>query len=114
MAKSGKVGRPRKYNKREIEELKKKLKNYIEKNKIPIIAEFCYKNNILKQILYDYAEFATLIKEIIYKKEANLEKGLLANQLNSAGAIFSLKQLGWSDKHSVEQKGNIKIEIEFV
>ena len=102
MAKSGKGGQPRKYSDNEIEEYKKKFEEYIDNNPIPIIAEFAYQNNILRETIYDYNEFATLRKKAIAKKESNLEKGALSNKLNPSMAIFSLKQLGWTDKKSIE------------
>ena len=108
MAKSGKVGQPRKYNVEEIEEIKKKFGEYIDENTVPIIAEFAYKNNILRETLYDYNEFATLRKRAIDKKEANLEKGGLSGNLNTAMSIFSLKQLGWTDKQSIDINTQMK------
>lgn len=112
MAKSGKVGRPRKYNDKQVKAIIKKLEKYIKENDIPIIAEFAYKNNILKTTLYEYAEFATLLKKAIAKKESNLERGLLHNRLNAAGAIFSLKQLGWRDKQDISHSGEMKVVLE--
>ena len=44
-----KVGRPRKYNKNEIEEIKIKLSDYIDNSDLPIIAEFAYTNDIVRQ-----------------------------------------------------------------
>lgn len=95
-------GRPRKYNKQEVQELIQKFEEYIKKTTVPIISEFAYKNNILRESLYDYPEFSTVLKKAIDKKTANLEIGALGNKINTAMAIFSLKQLGWSDKREIE------------
>jgi len=113
-----KIGRPRKYNKNQVKEIQKKLRNYIDTADLPIIAEFAYRNEILRESLYDYPEFSTLIKRAIDKKETVLEKGVLAGKLNPAMGIFSLKQLGWSDRQDIALSGRVntdtKITFEIV
>ena len=93
---------PKRKHLSEIDELVTKLKEYIDNNDIPIIAEFAYLNDIPRSSLYDQPELSTLLKKLICKKEANLEKGILSNQINTAGGIFSLKQLGWKDRQTIE------------
>lgn len=100
-----KGGRPKSYNKEQVKEICKKYENYIEVTDVPIVAEFAYQNNITRGLLYEYPEFLTLTKRAIEKKEAQLEKLALFNVVNSTMAIFSLKQLGWSDKQQVEVSG---------
>jgi len=95
-------GRPKKWSDKEIELIRAKLNEYINKTQIPIIAEFAYKNNLLRESLYDNEEFSTLLKKCIYKKQVMLEKGTLIGQLNPAMAIFSLKQIGWRDKQEID------------
>ena len=110
----GKVGRPAKYTPEQLGAIAKKFKAYIddEKNVIPIIVEFCYKNNISRDTLYDHPdEFSTLLKKCIARKEAQLEKLCLLNKVNASMAIFSLKQLGWRDKQEIEQGGSIEVKI---
>lgn len=97
-----KTGRPPKYNKNEIEEIKSKLESYIKKTNIPIIAEFAYKNDIPRVSLYDYKEFSTLLKKLIDKKETNLERDGLDKSKFTPMHAFSLKQLGWRDKQEKE------------
>lgn len=106
-----KVGRPRKFSKKRVKELMALFDDYIESNEIPIIAEFAYKNNILRESLYDYPEFSTLLKKCINKKESALEKYALAGEVSTPMAIFSLKQLGWRDKQEVEHSGSIGVTI---
>lgn len=96
-----KIGRPPKLQEHDLQELVEKFDKYIEETEIPIISEFAYLNNIEKTYLYDRAEFSTLLKKCIAKKESQLEKGSLMGVLNSTQAIFSLKQLGWSDKREL-------------
>lgn len=92
-----------------------KLRHYTENNDVPIIAEFCYKNGIPRQTLYDKAQnhegLSDAIKMAILKKEAMLEKGSLNGQINYRFAIFSLKQLGWSDKVDVENQHSGSIDV---
>ncbi len=104
-------GRPRKYNKKEVDDLLVKFEKYIKNTKIPIIVDFCAKNGIIKQTLYDYPEFSTLLKRCTEKKEANLEILTLKGSINAPMAIFSLKQLGWSDKKEVEHSGSLGVTI---
>jgi hypothetical protein len=40
------------------------------------------------------------------KKEANLEIMSIYNQINTRQAIFSLKQLGWSDRAEQTHRGD--------
>ena len=70
---------------------------------IPIIAEFCYKNKISRQRLYEFDELTDVMELIIAKKEAQLERQALKNEIDHSMAIFSLKQLGWSDRQKIEQ-----------
>ena len=93
-----KRGRKPKYSKKFLAELAKKFDEYIENTDIPIIAEFAYLNNIDRTLLYDKPEFSTLLKKAITKKKAQLEKLALKGEINPTMAVFSLKQLGWSDK----------------
>lgn len=95
------VGRPRKYSSNELERLAYKFNDYIKNTDIPIIAEFAGQAGILKDDIYNYDEFYTLRKMAIDKKEANLERKALTGEVNQTMAIFSLKQLGWSDKHEL-------------
>jgi hypothetical protein len=103
------AGRPTIYTKEVIREIQIKLETYIESNAIPIVAEFAYQNKIPRQQLYDLPELSDTLKRLIDKKEANLEKGLLSGKLVAAGAIFSLKQLGWKDRHEIDN--NIKADL---
>jgi len=105
------MARPKKYTSEQIEEIKEKLSHYIEKTTIPIIAEFAYQNDIPRYALYDYSEFSTLIKKLIDKKEAQLERKALNNETNYKMAIFSLKQLGWSDKQDINHEGDLQVNV---
>lgn len=99
-------GRPKRYTKEFLLDIAEKFEKYIEDTEIPIVAEFAYLINFPRSSLYQFEEFETVLKKCIDKKEANLEKLALTNNVNTSMAIFSLKQLGWTDK--VEQ--NVKSE----
>lgn len=106
-----KVGRPGIVPESEMPELVEKFRRYIEETDIPIIAEFAYQNGLWKQYFYEKAQFSDLLKIAVAKKEAALERGMLTNSLNSTGAIFSLKQLGWRDKQEIEHSGETGVRI---
>ena len=100
-----KVGRPPKIPEYDMPELVEKFRQYIVDTDVPIIAEFAYQNDLDKRYMYDRVEFSDLLKKCLQKKESRLERGLINNEFNSAGAIFSLKQLGWRDKQELEHSG---------
>lgn len=106
-----KVGRPPKYTKKIRKQLLIEFDEFINKETIPILAEFAYKHEVPKQTFYDWDEFSNLLKKCMAKKEANLEKGVLAGHLNSSMGIFSLKQLGWRDRTELEHTGEVKHTI---
>ena len=110
-----KTGRPRNLSNERIAELQDKFEEYIRETPVPIIAEFAYLNDVLRESLYDYPEFSTLIKKCVAKKEAQLERGALQNSLNTTMAIFSLKQLGWRDKqeHEISGKDGMPLKITY-
>lgn len=94
-------GRTEKY--KDIAEL---LEEYVDNAEIPILAEFAYKNNLTREYLYTLSKTDTrlfnAIKKCTTKKEAVLELGTLQGKYEKTMAIFSLKQLGWSDHVEVE------------
>lgn len=102
------VGRPTIYSDKQIKDIQDKFDKYITDNEIPIVAEFSYTNNLSREMLYEKPEFSTLLKRCIDKKQANLERKGLDDEVNTSMAIFSLKQLGWSDK--TEQKDTTKLD----
>ena len=98
-----KVGRPQVYDR---EALAQEFTQYIESQEIPIIAEFAYQHKIDMAQFYDWPEFSNLLKECVQKKQAALERKALKQDVNVTMAIFSLKQIGWSDKQETLLKGD--------
>lgn len=81
-----------------------KLELYIATEKLPILAEFCYLNNLWRQYLYENIEFSDAIEKLHCKKESRLERGALEGEYTNAMAMFSLKQLGWKDSTTIDIK----------
>jgi hypothetical protein len=108
------IGRPVEYTPEKIEEIKQKLLQYIDDAEIPILAEFAYKNNIRRATLYEIEDFSYTIKKCMDKKEAQLEKKALNEDINVSMAIFSLKQLGWKDKTQIETVGDTVIKVDLI
>lgn len=94
-----------------INEINEALKKYLEETDIPIVAEFAYKNHIRRQLLYENKILSDTIKELIDKKEAQLERMALDNDVDKTMAIFSLKQLGWRDKQDIAMESDNKLDI---
>ena len=109
------MARPVKYTKKAIEKIRLDMEKYTKRENIPIVAEFAYKYNVPRQTLYVFAEqdakFSDTIKQLVAKKESQLEKLGLLNAINPSMAIFSLKQLGWRDKQEMEHSGQVGIKI---
>jgi len=100
------------YTPEKLKEIADKLEKYINETPLPIIAEFCYKNDLVRCSLYEYEELVTLIKKLSDKKQSYLEKMALSGDVNTAMAIFSLKQMGWSDKQEIKQEVTVDVSEE--
>jgi predicted CopG family antitoxin len=72
-------------------------------------------HKVPRQKLYEFAEkneeFNDTIKELIDKKEAQLERLALEKGIDNTMAIFSLKQLGWKDRTETEHTGTVGIKL---
>jgi hypothetical protein len=102
------VGRPRKYDRKAIAEA---FEAYIKDTEIPILAEFATQQGVYRSFFHDSDEFSELVAKCTTKKEAALERGALSNKINCTMAIFSLKQLGWSDRLDTTLKGDAAAPI---
>jgi hypothetical protein len=114
--KMGRIGRPPKVD---LEELINGVDDYIENANPPIVAEYAHKNGITRQRLYSLAEekkrqgderLFDAIKKLSESKEISLERGGLSGNYSANMAIFSLKQLGWTDKAKVDVYAGAKQE----
>ena len=103
-----KRGRPVKWTEEKLDELAERLMQYTEDTKIPILAGFCYENGIIREQIYELAQknvnLSYAIKAIMERKQNQLETLALDGDINGSMAIFSLKQLGWSDKQETTLK----------
>ena len=105
------MGRPREYDRAA---LARKFQRYVAATEMPVVAQFAYENAVPRELLYDWEEFSTLLKLSAAKKEAFLEINGLAGKLNTAMAIFSLKQMGWKDRveHSGDKNAPVALTIQ--
>ena len=94
------------YTPKKLAEINKAMDEYTKKTVIPILAEFSYNYGIIREEMYKHPELSYAIKNLMAKKEFQLEKLAMTNKTNSTFAIFSLKQMGWRDNHTIEV-GNI-------
>ena len=101
----------RKYSDADIKRIIAEFDAYIENTTIPIVSEFCYTHDVLKDDLYNYEEFYPVTRRCIAKKEAMLEKLSLTGQISTTQAIFSLKQLGWKDKQDITTTNTVGVKI---
>lgn len=97
------MARPRTHNRRKVLEA---FDTYIDATDIPIVAEFATLQKLSREFLYSNEEFADAISRCTFKKEAALERHALTGRVNTTMAIFSLKQLGWTDKVDNTHKGD--------
>lgn len=97
------MARPRTHNRRKVLQA---FDEYIDQTEIPIVAEFATLQKLSREFLYSNEEFADAISRCTFKKEAALERQALTGKVNTTMAIFSLKQLGWSDKAETTHKGD--------
>jgi hypothetical protein len=88
---------------------------YIRTADPPILAEYAHIHGITRQYLYQLAdiekkngkpELSDTLKKISEAKEIKLEKKGLSGEYAPNVAIFSLKQLGWSDKQEITANSN--------
>src|SRR3990167_5496067 len=85
------------------------FKVYIDETQVPIVKEFCWK---VAKIPYSTftsevqrqkdSRLAELNELCIDKKETQLERGGLSGILDKTMVIFSLKQLGWTDRWNID------------
>jgi len=85
-----------------LKKVNKEMRAYTEETDIPIMAEFAYTHGYPREELYKHPELSHSIKNMMSKKESQLEKMALLGVVNSTMAVFSLKQLGWRDKQEIE------------
>jgi hypothetical protein len=95
-------------------ELLRKFLEYIDSTDIPVIQQFCYQNDVGTDQLYTWPEFAGALDKARNKKEANIEIKSLYNEINTRQAIFSLKQLGWSDRTEQTLRGDTHAPMQLI
>lgn len=88
-----------------------KVKEWIRYPEAPAISSLAYFLGFeSRQSVYDYeksGEYSYTIKRARLMVEMAYEQALLSR--NSTGAIFALKNFGWSDKQEIEHSGEMGI-----
>src|SRR3990167_6729193 len=105
------------YTKYDWVEIRTKLEEYSEVTTVPILNEFFYKFKVpgkqFETQIENGDEKLGIVRDfLIYKKQAQLERGTLSGQFNHAMAIFSLKQMGWRD--NVDSRVDTRIVVEWI
>jgi len=93
------------YSSEDIRKIREAMELYIQNTDIPIVSEFAYQLKVRRAFLYEREDFEDLMESLLAKKEAQLEKLSLFNVVNTTMAIFSLKNMGWSDRQDIEVSG---------
>ena len=113
--KKGEVGRPPIY--KNEEDLQADIEGYfkwcVDNEKMPTMAGLALHIDVLRDRLYEWEKerFPDTIKKARTQIESMWAQ-LLATK-NATGAIFMLKNFGWSDKQEMEMTGsNIKVTVE--
>ena len=97
-------GRPPKVH---VDDILAAVDPYLKEADPPILAEFAHRQGITREYLYQLAaakkqkgddRLSHAIKRLSESKEIALERGALSGHYSPSVAIFSLKQLGWTDK----------------
>lgn len=74
--------------------------------RVPILKECCLRNgwnyDYVMQLQRDNEDLSDAIRELLGWKEVILEQGMLTGVFKPGAAIFSLKQLGWTDKQDIK------------
>ena len=111
MAKRGPKG-PSKYTTKFINKEATALVSYAKKIGIPFECDFANKRGYYSELLSRWAKINPKFYQALKKmKDIQMHRlivGGLANRINTAMAIFTLKNVaGWGDKQVLEHKGQI-------
>lgn len=87
---------------------------YTTMTEYPILKELCYQKHYnydyIMQLQRDNEELSQSIKELLYKKEAYLEREGIKGNIAQTMAVFTLKQLGWRDNIESVQVDLTKVD----
>ncbi len=107
------MGRPKKYTAAQAKKIVDRYFSEIEKSsRPPTITGLALALDTSRKVLCEWAEredeLATVITRAKSRVELYLEE-LLTMTRTPAGAIFALKNFGWSDRQVLEVSGNLNI-----
>ena len=101
------MARPKTWNDEFIKKVREDMLEYIEAHDIPVISQFAWKYGYPRAKLYIEDGVADLVEYMQAKKESALEILALYGDVNHTMAIFSLKQMGWKDRHETDNKHSV-------
>ena len=82
--------------------------------RVPILKECCLRNqwnyDWIMQMQREDEELSDAIHTLLGWKEVILEQGMLTGVLRPGAAIFSLKQLGWTDRQDIKLQKTETVE----
>lgn len=108
------MGRPVVWNEKKIKEVIEQMESYTDKAFLPMLSEFAYNHGYNRSQLYEYKGLSDAIKRMMMKKETKLQLMAISGKIHPSFAIFSLKQLGWSDKQEIQHDTKKSITVNIV
>lgn len=96
------------------EQCLEELWEYIDSTPVPIFKEFCLSKGLDPHVAPQYPGWKQAIEALNHKKESDIERGMLPGDYVPSAAIFSLKQLGWTDKTWAQVDTNLNIQVKYV
>ncbi len=108
-----KMGRPRKYTAAQAKKIIDRYFSEIEKSsRPPTITGLALALDTSRKVLCEWAEREDELAAVITRAKSRVElylEELLTTTRTPAGAIFALKNFGWSDRQEVEISGNLNV-----
>jgi hypothetical protein len=105
------AGRPRKWNADKLAEGLEKytLEKFNNPKEYPILKEFCFIEGVLYDTLSEISKknekLFRAIKRCMMAKEIKVEQLTSRKRIDNSFGIFTLKQMGWSDKQDISLTG---------
>ena len=112
-AKKKPMGRPRKHTTAQAQKIIDRYFSEIEKSdRPPTITGLALALDTSRKVLCQWAEREDELAAVITRAKSRVElylEELLTMTRTPAGAIFALKNFGWSDRQMLEVSGNLNI-----
>jgi len=107
------MGRPKKYTAAQAKKIVDRYFSEIEKSgRPPTITGLALALDTSRKVLCQWAEREDELAAVITRAKSRVElylEELLTTTRTPAGAIFALKNFGWSDRQELEVSGNLNV-----